>query len=219
MNCRNCKGPCIKKGMRNSMQRYRCINCGKYQQKQYIRRAYYSATNADIVRYLKEGCDIRSIARLLEISPGTVIKRIKQVASKIKRPFLSTFGKDYEVDEIRTFIGNKRRLCWIAYAIRKDTGEVVDFRVGRRTNKTLRGLISTLILARAVKIYTDGLSNYRYLIRKSNHKVTRYGTNGIERMNLTLRTHLKRLNRRTICYSRSLSMLSACLKIYFWGLR
>ncbi|HMW09684.1 MAG TPA: transposase, partial [Bacteroidia bacterium] len=32
-----------------------------------------------------------------------------------------------------------------------------------------------------------------------------------------LRTHLKRLNRRTICFTRSAIMLFACLKIYFWG--
>lgn len=35
-----------------------------------------------------------------------------------------------------------------------------------------------------------------------------------ERMNLTLRTHLKRLIRRGICFSRSAVMLDACLKLY-----
>ncbi|WP_343791129.1 IS1 family transposase, partial [Wandonia haliotis] len=39
----------------------------------------------------------------------------------------------------------------------------------------------------------------------------------IERKNLTLRTHVKRLNRRTICYSKSLLTLSAIMRIYFWG--
>jgi hypothetical protein len=42
-------------------------------------------------------------------------------------------------------------------------------------------------------------------------------TNHIERKNLSLRTHLKRLNRRTICFSKSLVILSACLRIYFWS--
>ncbi|WP_291287929.1 IS1 family transposase, partial [Flavobacterium sp.] len=48
------------------------------------------------------------------------------------------------------------------------------------------------------------------------HSVKRFGTNHIERKNLTLRTHLKRLNRRTICYSKSLVVLIVILKIYFW---
>ncbi|WP_255539589.1 IS1 family transposase [Flavobacterium sp. CLA17] len=38
----------------------------------------------------------------------------------------------------------------------------------------------------------------------------------MERKNLTLRTHLKRLNRRTICFSKSLVVFTAVLKIYFW---
>ncbi|WP_188464902.1 IS1 family transposase [Marivirga lumbricoides] len=39
----------------------------------------------------------------------------------------------------------------------------------------------------------------------------------MERKNLSLRTHLKRLNTRSICFSKSKVMLIACLTIYFWG--
>ncbi|WP_084793469.1 IS1 family transposase [Prevotella ihumii] len=43
-----------------------------------------------------------------------------------------------------------------------------------------------------------------------------HSTNHIELYNLTLLTHLKQLNRKTICYSRSLSMLTAIIRIYLW---
>jgi len=125
-------------------------------------------------------------------------------------------GKDYEVDELCTFIGNKSRKRWVVYAMRRDNHEVIDFRIGGRTNKTRKPVICTLILSNPQKIYTDGLANYRQLIHPDIHRVKRFGTNAIERMNLTLRTHLKRLSRRTICFSKSMRMLSACLKIYFW---
>ena len=49
------------------------------------------------------------------------------------------------------------------------------------------------------------------------HKTSLYGTNHIERNNLTIRTHIKRLTRRTICFSRNVDMLYATLKIYFWA--
>ena len=65
-------------------------------------------------------------------------------------------------------------------------------------------------------IFTDKLKNYGYLIDEKQHSVKRFGSNHIERKNLTLRTHLKRLNRRTICYSKSLVVLIVILKIYFW---
>ncbi|WP_394801047.1 IS1 family transposase [Niabella ginsengisoli] len=45
----------------------------------------------------------------------------------------------------------------------------------------------------------------------------KFGTNHIERYNLSLRTHLKRLARRSICFTKSLKILQAILKIYFWG--
>jgi hypothetical protein len=48
-------------------------------------------------------------------------------------------------------------------------------------------------------IFIDGLKNYRFFIELNIHSVKRFGTNHIEQLNLTIRTHLKRLNRRTIC--------------------
>ena len=97
------------------------------------------------------------------------------------------------------------------------TREVVSFVVGKRTNKTLKCITNTLILSEAKRIHTDKLRSYRSLIPQSIHKTKQFGTNHIERMNLTLRTHLKRLNRRTICFSKKQKYLEAHLRIYFWG--
>ncbi|TXG35609.1 IS1 family transposase [Seonamhaeicola maritimus] len=68
-----------------------------------------------------------------------------------------------------------------------------------------------------VSIYTDKWISYKSLIPSSIHNFTNYETNQIERINLNLRTHLKRLSRRTICYTKSVRMLYATLKLYFWG--
>ena len=149
-------------------------------------------------------------------SVATVLKRIKTIAANIKKPPV-VFGKSYQLDEIRTFIKRKDNLVWVAYALQKDTKEIVEFSVGKRTNKTLKTVVDTLVLSNAKTIATDQLKNYKYLIPGNIHQTKQYGTNHIERKNLNLRTHLKRLNRRTICYSKSVVMLTACLKIYFWA--
>lgn len=99
----------------------------------------------------------------------------------------------------------------------KKIQKLLSFNVGKRTNKTLNRVLDTLTLSDAKKIFTDRLKNYRYLIDEKLHCVKRFGTNHIERKNLTLRTHLKRLNRRTICFSESLLILVLVLKIYFWS--
>jgi len=112
---------------------------------------------------VKEGSGIRSIARLLEISCTTVIKRILSIAKGIQKPAMA-LGKMYEVDEIRTFYKSKTRLIWIVYALRCDTKQISDFVIGRRTVKTLQKVIDTLLLSGAQKIHTDQLRLYNYLI-------------------------------------------------------
>lgn len=106
---------------------------------------------------------MRNIARLLRISPTTVQSRILKIARMIRKP-LPAFRKDYEVDELCTFIGRKSRKRWIVYALCKESRQVVDFRIGSRTSRTLRPVIDTLVLSDARKIHMDGLSNYRQLI-------------------------------------------------------
>lgn len=101
-------------------------------------------------------------------------------------------------------------------AYQRETGKIVRFSVGSRTNKTLNRVLLSLQLSDAKKIYTDKLKQYRFLIPKKIHSIKIRGTNHIERMHLSYRTHLKRLNRRSICFSRSVGMLRDILKIYLW---
>lgn len=197
-------------------QRYKCGDCSKSTKDNYNYRAYSNNINNDLTVFVKEGLGIRSISRILGISKTTVAKRILLISSLVRKPVVK-MGEVYELDELCTYIGNKKKRIWVAYAISRKTRAVVDFRAGTRSNKHLRPLVDTLILANAKRIHTDKLINYRSLIPKELHKVKQFGINHIERMNLTLRTHLKRLNRRTICFSRSIRMLSACITIYFWG--
>lgn len=143
------------------------------------------------------------------------MKRIVSIARNIAQPVISR-GKIYEIDEMCTYIRHKRNFIWLVYALEKKSKTVVSFNVGKRTNKTLSRVVDTLKLSEAKKVFTDRLKNYSYLIDENLHSVKRFGTNNIERKNLTLRTHLKRLNRRTICFSKSLLMLISVLKIYFW---
>lgn len=136
MKCQYCSGKCHKADkQRNGTQKWKCLNCYKHQQQHYKRKAYRPETDDQIKRLLKEGLGIRSMARLLEISPNTVMSRSITISNVVEKPH-SSLSKVYEMDELCTYIGNKSRRVWIAYAIRKDTREVVDFKVGRRNNKT-----------------------------------------------------------------------------------
>lgn len=205
--CTFCGNYMIKHGKSSANKiRFKCKKCNRTRVDNYSYKAYDQDINLNIVKLTKEGVGIRSTARLLNISPTTLLSRIITIAKNIVQPTIPK-NKSYEVDEMRTFIKRKEKLIWIAYALEQESKNVVSFNVGRRTNKTLSKVITSLELSEAKKIITDKLKNYKYLIKKEIHSTKQRGINHIERKNLSIRTHLKRLNRRTICFSRSLVIL------------
>lgn len=217
MTCKFCGHECKKDGHQaNGTQRYECKHCHRKQQEEYTYNAYSPELDEKIVLYTKESTGIRSTARILQISATTLLKRIIHIGKRISHPPIVKHSI-YEVDEIKSFIKRKLNHIWIAYALDRKSKEVVSFNIGARTNSTLSVVTETLHIAEAKRIYTDRLRNYKSLIDHSIHRTSLYGTNHIERHNLTLCTHLKRLSRKTICFSRSMAVLTAILKIYFWG--
>ncbi|MDF2454709.1 MAG: transposase [Cytophagaceae bacterium] len=200
----------------NTIQRYYCRHCKRHQQEAYQYNGCKAYIENRIVELNNEGCGIRSISRVLHISPGKVLSSIKGVYKKqknLKKAIVR--GREYELDEMKTFIKRKKNKYWIVYAIDKLTREPIDFTIGKRSKKTLRRIVDTLVMAGAKKIYTDKLKLYTYIIPKELHVRSQYKINRIERKNLSIRTHLKRLSRRTICFSRSKEMLEASIGVYF----
>ena len=56
------------------------------------------------------------------------------------------------------------------------------------------------------KFYTDGLKTYERHISSEERTVSKYKMQKIERKHLTLRTRIKRLARKNICFSKSEEM-------------
>ncbi|WP_206052212.1 IS1 family transposase [Nonlabens xiamenensis] len=203
--------------MQKGKQRYKCKSCNKRFQLKYTYKAYEKDKDDLIKCLLNESCGIRSISRILNISKNTVLSRILKIAKTIKPPSFYRLGCKFEVDELWTFINRKEDFTWITYALEKKSGEIIDFFVGSKSKENIRPLINKILLLQPTRIYTDKLNIYSGLIPKAIHKRFQYCTNKIERMNLTLRTHIKRLSRKTICFSRKQKYLEAHLRIYFWG--
>ena len=181
----------------------------------YAYNGYSQTLDEEIVALIRASGGIRDISRHLAISPTTVLKRILSVSERFIKPPI-VFGREYEVDELMTYIGQKEKRICIVYAIDRSTRKVVSFSVGKRNKKTLSSVVNTLLQSQPTRIRTDKYPTYLGLIPRALHFVKNRGINYIERKNLTLRTHLKRLNRRTICFSRSIATLIAVLTIYFW---
>ncbi|CCG52178.1 Transposase IS1 family [Flavobacterium indicum GPTSA100-9 = DSM 17447] len=214
--CPKCNGSSVKCGFQNNVQRYLCKNCNKKFQASYTYNAYQTNINSFISTLIKEGCGIRSISRILKISKNTVLSKIIYISNFVKpKPFVK-LGCKFEIDEIWTFIGCKNNMTWITYIIERESKSVIDFFVGSKTKENIKPLIEKVLMLYPKTIFTDKLNVYPSIIPKEIHKRFQYCTNIIERNNLTIRTHVKRLSRRTICFSKSVVILNAILKIYFW---
>jgi IS1 family transposase len=156
------------------------------------------------------------MSRLLKISKSSVQRLIIRIASTIQIPIYNEENQSYEMDELYTYCGNKKQECWLIYTINKTSGKVIDFSVGRRNKVNIKYVVDSLLLLNPKHIYTDKLNIYPGLITSTIHKVFSRCTNKIERHNLTLRTHIKRLSRKTICFTKSPYMLYCTLKMYWF---
>jgi len=141
---------------------------------------------------------------------------MKKIANVLIKPREVETNQDYEIDEMVTYIGKKSpaNYSYIIYAINKSTGKIIDFFIGRRTKENLKKVVDKVMQLAPNKIFTDGLNIYPTLISPNIHFTRKHCINRIERFNLTLRTHIKRLNRKTICYSKCIEMLRVCVKLY-----
>lgn len=111
-----------------------------------------------------------------------------------------------ELDEQWGFVGSKARQHWLWYAYNTKTGGVLAYTFGPRTDETCRELLVLLTPFNTGMIPSDGWGSYAREVPKDNHLAGKIFTQSIERNSLTLRTRIKRLARRTICFSRSVEL-------------
>src|SRR5258706_5394471 len=107
------------------------------------------------------------------------------------------------MDEFWSFVQNKKNQRWTWYAMEKKTGIIISWHNGKRTSQDLEILLSQIKPIPIKTYFTDHFDAYHQLLPLVGHIPGKDQTQQIERKNLNFRTHLKRLNRRTICYSKN----------------
>ncbi len=108
-----------------------------------------------------------------------------------------------ELDGQWSFVGSKARQHWLWYAYNTKTGGILAYTFGPRTDETCRELLTPFTIG---MITSDDWGSYVREVPKEKHLTGKIFTQRIERNNLTLRTRIKRLARKTICFSRSVEL-------------
>jgi insertion element IS1 protein InsB len=115
-------------------------------------------------------------------------------------------GLTSELDEMWSFVGQKTEPRWLWHAIDHHSGTVLAYVFGRRQDTVfleLQGLLKPFGITR---FYTDGWGAYERHLAPEQHVVGKQHTQKIESKHINLRTRIKRLVRRTICFSKTTTM-------------
>ena len=111
-----------------------------------------------------------------------------------------------EVDEMWSFVGKKHEPRWLWHAIDHWSGRVLAYVFGRRTDEVFLQLKALLEPFGITHYHTDYWGAYTRHLDADEHTPGKRNTQKIERRHLTLRTRIKRLTRKTICFSKSIQM-------------
>ena len=98
-----------------------------------------------------------------------------------------------EADEFRSYTGNKGKISG---------GVILARRNGRRTDESCSRPMNELSVFSVDRYCTDDWKSCGKYIPPDRHIIGKADTWRIERRNLDFRTHIRRLNRKTICFSR-----------------
>jgi insertion element IS1 protein InsB len=111
-----------------------------------------------------------------------------------------------ELDEMWSYVGKKAEPRWLWHAIDHYSGHVLAYVFGRRQDTVFLQLQALLEPFGITRFYTDGWGAYERHIDPEHHTVDKQHTQKIESKHIKLRTRIKRLVRRTICFSKTTTM-------------
>ena len=114
--------------------------------------------------------------------------------------------EEAELDEMWSFVNSKRNPRWLWHAIDRRSGQVLAYAFGRRKDNVFLQMKEQLEPFGIKRYCTDGWGAYERHLAAEVHEVGKRKTQRIERKHLGLRTRIKRLTGKTICFSRSEKM-------------
>lgn len=106
-------------------------------------------------------------------------------------------------------MGKKSNPRWLWHAIDHGSGKVLAVRFGRRKDSVFLELKALLEPFGITHFYKDGLGAYQRNLEASKHEIGFQNMQKIESKHINLRTRIKRLARKTICFSKTVFMHDA----------
>ena len=163
------------------------------------------------------GSGIRDIQRVLGLSIGGILLILRMWFKNIEEPVVKGHFKRVQIDEMWTFVKHRKAgKRWLWYVYDPDSGQILAFHIGKRNNSACKALLKKMSHLQIDSYRTDDWKPYKKHIPPEKHIITKAKTTHIERRNRDFRTHLKRLCRETVCFSKKDDMHYGVIKTYIF---
>ena len=230
LHCPHCHGTdIVRHGQtRQGKQRYRGREkrcAGRTFLLEYSYPGQSPAVKEQIVEMALNASGIRDTARVLHVSTNTVMTELRKKApalQHVNEPLVQVLhpeqvevevcrseeldrrrGLTSELDEMWSYVRSKAHPRWLWHAIDHHTGQVLAYVFGRRKDDVFLKLQELLAPFGITKFYTDGWGAYERHLATEQPQVGKENTQKIESKHINLRTRIKRLVRRTLCFSKT----------------
>ena len=114
--------------------------------------------------------------------------------------------QEAEMDEMWSFVQSKKQQRWLWHALDHASGKILAYVLAPQEDSAFVQLKALLQPFGITRFFTDGWGSYQRYLDQQVHTIGKSNTQKIERKHLTLRTRIKRLARKTICFSKSIEM-------------
>lgn len=101
-----------------------------------------------------------------------------------------------------SFVKSKSNQRWLWLAIDHSNGVILAYTFGKRKDEVFKEFKKILKPFKISMFYSDNWGSYKKYLDSDKHKIGKANTQKIERKNLTIRTRVKRLARKSICFSK-----------------
>ena len=136
-----------------------------------------------------------------------------------KQPDYDEIPEVAQIDELQTFVGNKKNKIWLWTAVNKGSAGILAWTIGDRSAETFKPLWKIIKGWKCFFYATDGYVVYPQFIDEADHIVSKTYMTRVEGENTRLRHYLSRLHRKTLCYSKSLLMLTISIRLVIYYLK
>lgn len=155
MKCTACESDLLKKNghTRHGKQNYRCLECGKQMTEHAEATIITDQTKELIRRSLLEKVSLNGLCRIFDVSMPWLLDFIDAIIKSLPEDLNAqvTCNEDdeielakLEVDELWSFVGNKKNDQWLWLVFHKNSRQVLAMQVGPRDKKTAELLFAKL---------------------------------------------------------------------------